>query len=68
MTNPIKDALAREESKLVRQIANSEATLAVMEILGDTAKERNKHDRQLQAIKDTKANINKLKKACDALK
>ena len=68
MSNAIKDALAREEGKLVRQIANSEATVAVMEVLGDSAKERSKYDRQLVAIKDTKANIAKLKKACDALK
>ena len=68
MSEAIKNALAREEGKLVRQIANAEATVAVMEVLGDNAKERNKHERQLQAIKDTKANIAKLKKACDALK
>ena len=68
MSNAIKDALAREEGKLVRQIANSEATVAVMEVLGDSAKERSKYDRQLVAFKDTKANIAKLKKACDALK
>ena len=63
----MKDALAREEGKLVRQKANAEATVAVMEVLGDSAKERSKHDRQLQAIKDTQANIKKLKAACDKL-
>ena len=67
MSNPIKAALAKEENKLVRQIENHEATKAVIEVLGDNAKERNKLDRQEAAMKETKANIAKLKKAVAAL-
>lgn len=66
--NPIKAALQKEEEKLVRQIANHEATQAVIEVIGDSAKERNKLERQLKAMEDTKANIAKLSAAAKKLK
>ena len=67
MSNPIKAALAKEQAKLVRQLENHEATKAVIEILGDTPKERGKLDRQEAAINETRANIDKLEKAISAL-
>lgn len=63
MSNAINDLLAREESKLARQLANHEATKVELEILGDTSKVRNKLAKQENDIKATKANIAKLKKA-----
>lgn len=63
MSNAIKSLLAREEGKLVRQLENHEATKAEQEILGDSAIVRGKLDRQEVAMKATKANIAKLKKA-----
>lgn len=68
MSNPIKAALVNEEAKLVRQIDNHEATKAVAEILGEDQKTRNKLERQLKAIDDTKANIRKLETAVKKLK
>ena len=63
MSNAIKIALAKEEAKLARQIENHESTQAVIQVLGDSAKERNKLDRQVAAMEETKSNIAKLKKA-----
>ena len=68
MSNGIKVALAKEEGKLVRQIANRDSTIAALEVLGDDARMRGNLDRQEQAIKDTEANIAKLSKAVKALK
>ncbi len=68
MSNAIIDALAREEGKLVRQIANRDATLAVIDVLGDSAKEQSKLGRQNQAIADTETNIAKLSKAVRSIK
>ena len=63
----IKNLLQREETKLVRQERNLETTKTEIEILGDSAIRRGKVERQEQAIKDTKSNIAKLKKAVAAL-
>ena len=68
MSNPLKAALAKEEAKLTRQIENHEATKAVVEVLGETQIDRNKMDRQLEAIEQTKANIKKLEAAVKKLK
>lgn len=67
MSDGIKALLAREEGKLVRQIANNEATKVEQEILGDNAVVRGKLERQEEAMKQTKANIKKLKAAADKL-
>ena len=68
MSNPLVAALAREEGKLERQEALRDSTVAEMEVLGQTAARLGRQERQNKAIIDTKANISKLKKACDALK
>ena len=62
-TNPIVDALAKEEAKLVRQQENHAATQAVIDILGESAKELNKLERQKKAMAETQANIKKLSAA-----
>mgnify|MGYP000341483635 CR=1 FL=1 len=67
MTNGVKALLAREEGKLVRQEANHEATKVEQEILGDNAVVRGKLERQVEAMKQTRANIKKLKAAADKL-
>lgn len=59
----IKALLDREEAKLIRQKANHEATKAEQEILGDSAIVRGKLERQAEAMKQTEANIKKLKAA-----
>ena len=63
MSNPIQVALAKEEAKLVRQIENNDATIAVMQILGENAKELAKVERQKEAMAETRSNIKKLKAA-----
>lgn len=63
----IKAALDRELVKLARQKDNRDATIAVIEVLGESVKETNKLARQEEAIKDTEANIKKLKAAVEAL-
>lgn len=63
----IKDLLTREEGKLVRQKANHEATKVEQELLGDSATIRGKLDRQVEAIKQTEANIKKLAAAVKKL-
>jgi len=57
------NALAKEESKLVRQEENHEASKAVVAVIGDSAKEAKKRDKQLEDIAQTKKNIAALKKA-----
>ena len=68
MSNPLVQALAREEGKLVRQETLRDSTVAEMEILGANAARLGRQERQNKAIVDTKANITKLKKAVDSLK
>jgi hypothetical protein len=63
MSKGIKALLAREEGKLVRQIENHETTKLEQEILGDSAVIRGKLERQEVAMKQTEANIKKLKTA-----
>jgi K+/H+ antiporter YhaU regulatory subunit KhtT len=65
--NPLVSALAREEAKVIRQTDLRDSTIAEMEVLGETAKGMNRLERQNQAIRDTKANITKLKAAVKAL-
>lgn len=57
------NAIAEEQSKLQRQIDLKNQTKVKMEILGETAKELNKLNRQEAAIKVTRSNIAKLQKA-----
>ena len=57
------NALAKEEAKLVRQEENHEASKAVVAVIGDSAKEAKKRDKQLEDIKQTKSNIKKLQAA-----
>lgn len=63
MSNAILNAIAKEQSKLLRQIDNLESTKAVLEVLGDDPREQAKVSRQEDAIKDTKSRIAKLQKA-----
>lgn len=59
----LKVALQKEEAKLARQEENHEASKAVAEVLGDTAKEIKKRDKQIADMKVTRANIKKLQAA-----
>ena len=63
MSDAINALLAREEGKLARQEENHAATKIEQEILGDSAYVRGKLERQEAAMKETRANIAKLKKA-----
>lgn len=63
MSNPLIDALAKEQGKLQRQLENNSSTKAVIEVLGETPRELNKLARQEAAIKETRSNIKKLQAA-----
>lgn len=63
MSNPLVVALQKEQAKLARQIENNASTKAVMEVLGENAKELAKLERQEAAMKETRSNIAKLQKA-----
>ncbi len=63
MSNGVLNAIAREQSKLQRQLDACEATEALLEVLGESVAERSKLVRQQVAVKLTKANIAKLNKA-----
>lgn len=67
MSKGIKALLAREEAKLIRQNENHEATKIEQELLGDSAIVRGKLERQIEAIKQTEANIKKLTAAVKKL-
>lgn len=62
------DALAKEQNKLERQLANLAATKEAMAVIGETPRELNKIARQEKAIEDTRANIKKLSSAVNKLK
>ena len=56
-------AIGKEEGKLKRQQENHESTKALMAIVGESAKEIAKAERQEAAMRETEANIAALKKA-----
>lgn len=68
MSNAVLNAIAKEQSKLQRQLENLEATKIAAEVLGASPKEQAKIARQEAAIAETRENIEKLNKHAGTLK
>lgn len=68
MSNATLNLIAKEQSKLQRQLDNLESTKLDIEVLGETPRKLNNLARQEAAVAETRANIEKLNKHAGTLK